>query len=132
MRRTDFVELLHCETALPAQVYCEIHAIDLAKTLNGPARFHLLHLRLGSCLGADVLKRMLTQCSCSVQGLPLRVDIPDDFNYPISLCSKSQTVAHRPCGSLVLNIKGAWFHMDFGFFNVPAICLWFSIIPCDG
>jgi hypothetical protein len=58
----------------------------------------------------------------SVQGLPVKVDIPDDFNCPICLHSKSQTAAHHPRNSLVLNIKGAHFHMDFGFFNVPSIC----------
>jgi hypothetical protein len=96
----------------------KINAIDLAKTSKGPALFHLLHLRLG-CLGVDVLRRMISQRS--VQGLPLKVKIPDDFNCPICLRSKSQTVSHRPRASLILNVKGARFHMDFGFFNVPSI-----------
>jgi hypothetical protein len=117
-RETDFIELLPCKTALPTTAYSEINAIDLAKTIKG-ALFHLLHLRLG-CIGTETLKRMISQCS--VQGLPVKVDIPSDFNCPICLRSKSQTVAHRPRLSLVLNvIKGARFHMDFGFFNVPSI-----------
>ena len=57
----------------------------------------------------------------SAQGLPLKVDIPKDFNCPICLRSKSQTVANRPRANLVLNIKGARFHMAFGFFNVPSV-----------
>ena len=57
----------------------------------------------------------------SVQGFPLKVDTPEDFNYPIRLRSKSQTIANRPRANLVLNIKGARFHMDFGFLNVLSI-----------
>jgi hypothetical protein len=57
----------------------------------------------------------------SVQGLPVSVELPVDFNCPICLRTKSQMVAHCPRASLVLNIKGARFHMDFGFFNVPSV-----------
>jgi hypothetical protein len=92
-RETDFVELMPCKTALLAQVYNEVSAIDLAKSIKGPALFHLLHLRLG-CIGADTLKRMISQRL--VQGLPAHVDIPDDFNCPICLRTKGHTVAHRP------------------------------------
>jgi hypothetical protein len=28
---------------------------------------------------------------------------------------------HRPRGNLTLQVKGARFHMDFGFFNVPSV-----------
>ena len=92
--------------------------MDLAKTVKGTALFHLLHLRLG-CIGVDVLNHMIHQRS--FQSLPLKVDIRDDFNCPICLRSKCQTVANRPRANLVLNIKGARFHMDFGFFNVPSV-----------
>jgi hypothetical protein len=61
-RETDFVELAPCKAALPAEAYSEISAIDLAKTVKGPALFHLLHLCLG-CLGIDVLKGMISQRS---------------------------------------------------------------------
>jgi hypothetical protein len=57
-RETDFIELLPCRTALPMTAYSEINAIHLAKTIKGPALFHLLHLRLG-CIGTEVLKRMI-------------------------------------------------------------------------
>jgi hypothetical protein len=115
---TDFVELMPCKAALPAQVYGKVSAVDLDKTIKGPALFHLLHLRLG-CIGVDILKRMINQRS--VQGFPAKVEIPKDFNCPICLRTKSQTVAHRPCTSLFLNIIGARFRMDFGFFSVPSI-----------
>jgi hypothetical protein len=117
-RETDFVELLPCKASLPAKVYGEINAIDLARSIKGPALFHLLHLRLG-CLGVEALKRMITHCS--VQGLPVKVEIPSDFNCPIFLRTKTQTVAHRPRDNLTLQVKSARFHMDFGFFNVPSV-----------
>jgi hypothetical protein len=116
---TDFVELVPCKASVPSHVYGEINAIDLAKTIKGPALFHILHLRRG-CLGVNVLKHMISQRS--IQGLPLKVEeTPDNFNCPICLRSKSQTVSHCPRASLVLNVKGARFHMDFGFFNVPLL-----------
>jgi hypothetical protein len=122
---TDFVELIPCKASLPKHAYGEINAIDLAKTIKGPALFHLLHLRLG-CLGVVILKRMISQCS--VQALPPKVEIPDNFNCPIYLRLKSQTVSHRPRASLVLNVKGDRFHMDFGFFNVPSIRVFQSFL----
>jgi hypothetical protein len=50
---TDFIELMPCKAALRPQVYSEINAIDLAKTIKGPALFHLLHL---SVLDVKALK----------------------------------------------------------------------------
>jgi hypothetical protein len=87
---TDFVELMPCKAALPSSVYGEVHAINLAKTIKGPAHFHLLHLCLG-CIGVDVLKRILGQRS--VQGLPVPVEIPVNFNCPICFRTKSQMVS---------------------------------------
>ena len=68
------------------------YTIDSAKTVKGAALFHLLHLRLG-CIGVAVLKTMTHQHS--VQGLPLKAEIPEDFDCPICLGSKSQTVPAR-------------------------------------
>jgi hypothetical protein len=59
-RETDFVEPMPCKAALPTKAYGDVSAIDLAKTIKGPALFHLLHLQLG-CIGADTLKRMISQ-----------------------------------------------------------------------
>ena len=101
------------------------YTIDSAKTVKGAALFHLLHLRLG-CIGVDVLKTMTHQHS--VQGLPLKAEIPEDFDCPICLGSKSQTVGYRPRANLVFNIKGARFHMDFNFFNVPSIHPFLSLL----
>ena len=115
----DFIKLLSCKAALPANLYGEIHATDLTKTVQGAALLHLLHLCL-SCIGVEVLKCLIHH-QCSVHGLPVNIGIRDDFNCPIYLRLKSQTVTNRPRANLVLHIKGASFHMDFGFFNVPSV-----------
>jgi hypothetical protein len=94
---TDFIVLMPCKTALSPQVYGEINAVDLAKTIKGSWLFHLLHLCLG-CLGADILKHRIYQCL--VQGLPIKVEIPDDFNCPICLRSKVK----QRC----IDLKQAW------------------------
>jgi hypothetical protein len=98
-RETDFIELMPCQTVLQSTVYGEINAIDLAKTIKGPALFHLLHLHLG-CLGADVLKRMVIS-QRSVQGLPIKVEIP--------LTSTAQYVYNQKAKQLLIVLEPVLF-----------------------
>jgi hypothetical protein len=64
------VELLPCKASLPADIHSEINAVDLARTVQVAALFHLSNLCIG-CIGIDTLKRVIQQRS--VQGLPTKV-----------------------------------------------------------
>lgn len=43
-RESDFIELLPCKAALPANMHGEINAIDLTQTVQAAALFPFLHL----------------------------------------------------------------------------------------